>query len=84
MTGQKTLTNEEIQERIKAAFAPLRCETEIWDYEAKLKFRVFDRQEGRSQGCHIPHLKLCRSPKYLETVLEGFRFDLRAQGYEFD
>lgn len=84
MPSQESLTNEEIQERVKAAFSPLRCETEIWDYEAKLKFRVFHRDGERSRDCHVPDLELCRSPNYLNDMLEGFQSTLRAVGYEFD
>lgn len=36
------LTNEDIRARVENAFAPLRCVAEIWDYEQKLRLRVFD------------------------------------------
>lgn len=38
------LSNEEICNFVRAAFLPRRCVAEIWDYECKLRFRVFDEQ----------------------------------------
>jgi hypothetical protein len=36
------LTDEEIVTRIERALAPLRCVAEIYDYRARLRFKVFD------------------------------------------
>ena len=36
------LSAETIKGIIETAFAPLRCAVEVYDYEAKLRFRVFD------------------------------------------
>lgn len=84
MSDQEELSNEEIRERVKAAFSPLRCNTEIWDYEAKLKFTVFNKEEDRSQECKYHDLDLCRDPNYLEETLGQFRSNLKEMGYELD
>lgn len=39
------LSNEEICIFLQTEFLPRRCVAEIWDYEQKLRFRVFDDQE---------------------------------------
>ncbi len=36
------LSNEDIISRLKKAFLPYRCEVEVWDYDHKLRFKVFD------------------------------------------
>lgn len=39
------LSNEDICKFVQMAFLPRRCVAEIWDYEHKLRFRVFDEQD---------------------------------------
>ena len=39
------LSNEEICKFMQVAFLPMRCVAEVWDYEHKLRFRVFDDQD---------------------------------------
>ncbi|MGK2871228.1 MAG: hypothetical protein ACSLFL_03115 [Alphaproteobacteria bacterium] len=39
------LSNEDICKFVQTAFLPRRCVAEIWDYEHKLRFRVFDEQD---------------------------------------
>ena len=36
------LTNDKIMEIVEGAFRPYRCGVEIWDYDEKLRFKVFD------------------------------------------
>jgi len=44
------MSNDEIKTIVEGAFKPLRCEAEICDYEAELKFKVYDLQYYRLQG----------------------------------
>jgi hypothetical protein len=42
------LTDEEIEQikvRLEGAFKPLRCVAEVWDYNQKLRFKVFDHND---------------------------------------
>jgi predicted RNase H-like HicB family nuclease len=38
--------NEQIRKELEQAFLPLRCIAVIWDYGARIKFRVFDEQDN--------------------------------------
>lgn len=39
------LSPEEAAQIIESAFAPLRCVAEPWDYDHRVKFRVFDAHD---------------------------------------
>ena len=39
------MTNEEIRSVIEAAFVDKRCAVEIFDYDQKIRFRVFDKAD---------------------------------------
>jgi len=76
------LTVEQAAEILGAAFAPLRCVAEPWDYRSKVRFRVFDagdqpllRQEDltRSQVA---------DPRRLESAIAHARSNLAHRGYE--
>ena len=45
------LTDQQIVSAIQAAFSPLRCTAEIWDYQQKLRFRVFDTSDKAVLTC---------------------------------
>ncbi|WP_368415501.1 DUF1652 domain-containing protein [Falsiroseomonas sp.] len=40
------LSPQDIKARLEVAFAPLRCVVEIWDYEHRLRFKIFGK-DGR-------------------------------------
>ncbi|MGO4125743.1 hypothetical protein AB4Z01_15180 [Inquilinus sp. YAF38] len=65
------LTDEEIQEIVRDTFAPLRCKTEIWDYGAKLRFKVLDA--SNKTVLEMPSIPLheIRDRNQLDQVLEG-------------
>ncbi|KAF0214413.1 MAG: hypothetical protein FD174_4357 [Geobacteraceae bacterium] len=39
---RKELSNDENLNAVEIAFRPLCCVTEVWGYEQKLRFKVFD------------------------------------------
>ena len=42
MKSQRVFSNEEIRSYVEGAFVPHDCRTEIWDYDSKLKFKIFN------------------------------------------
>ena len=39
------LTDTEILEYVRQAFLPHRCVAEVWDYDKKLRLRIFDSED---------------------------------------
>lgn len=78
------LSNEEIRDAVEKAFRPLRCVAEIWDYDQKLRFRVFD---DRDQGIvRVPSLVLreLRSKSNLRSVLSSARAVVEEKGFHLE
>lgn len=73
-------TDEEIKAIVEGAFAPLRVGVEIWDYQSKLRFRVFDTDDQPLIG--FPKLVLAelRADTVLRGVIEETRERLTDRG----
>jgi hypothetical protein len=74
-------TNEQIRQVIEVAFQPLHCGVEIFDYDKKIKFQVFDLS---NQSVHaVPDLLLAsiRDDKKLRAMLEQARATVIGKGY---
>jgi len=77
-------TNDEIKAIVGAAFKPLRCVAEVWDYDYKLRFKVFDEQE---RGIvEVPGLVLrnLRDESQLRDVLTATRQRITEKGFRLD
>ena len=76
----KWLAIEDAALIVSAAFLPLRCATQVEDYEAKLSFRVFDEDEAllRVEGLLASQV---RDPRRLEEVIRRSRENLEGRGY---
>ncbi len=77
-------TNDDIRSVTEAAFGPFRCVTEIWDYDHKLRFKVFD---DRDRGLiEVPDLLLrnLRDDEQLRDILIGARQHITDKGYRLD
>lgn len=63
------LTNEQIVDYITKAFVPYKCYPEIWDYDKKLKLKVFD--EKNLCVINYPELLLSnlRSINYIDSII---------------
>jgi hypothetical protein len=77
-------TNEEIRAIVRAAFAPLGCVAEIWDYEKKLHVRVFD-MKGRPV-VRIPEMMLrtLQDDRELRKMILRVRGEVEAKGLHLD
>jgi len=73
MKPKTLLDNEQIKEVVERAFLPLRCVAEIWDYDFKLRFKVFD-DDGKGL-VKMPNIVLddVRDQSCLEDILRQVR-----------
>lgn len=63
------LSNEEICSRVEAAFSPYRCVAEVWDYDNKLRFRVFNSADVPLATMGEVVLSSVREARALESLL---------------
>ncbi len=77
-------TNDEIKAIVETAFKPLRCVAEIWDYDYRFRFKVFD--EKASGIVKVPDLILdkLRDESQLRDVLAGVRERVTEKGFRLD
>jgi hypothetical protein len=76
------LTDEKIQNikaRLEGAFKPLRCVVEVWDYKQKLRFKVFDDNDGIIEMPEIV-LRDLSSESHLQGVILEARARVQAKG----
>lgn len=67
------LTNPQIVEYVERAFSPYRCVAEIWDYDAKLRFRIFDGSDKALKSVERVSLDSVRSETDLKALCEIVR-----------
>ena len=77
-------TNEEIRRIVEGAFRPLRCAAEIWDYEKKLKFRVFDRNDQPVVTFPEELMVPLQSDTHLAALLTQARERVQTKGHSLD
>jgi hypothetical protein len=75
------LTDETIIEKTTSAFLPLRCVAEIWDYDFKLRFKVFDK--NGKEIIEVPDITLdkVREEHQLDELLSLVRSRLEEKGF---
>lgn len=72
---------EEVVKAIEAAFKPLDCVVEVFDYRQRLRFRVFDPNEKPLLTVKEALLRHVRDPEGLNTVIAECRSRLERKGY---
>ena len=79
-------TNENLKKinaRLEGAFKPFRCVAEFWDYEQKLRFKVFDKNDQCIiEMTQIPVRELM-DESYLEDLIEHTRAEIQSQRPDF-
>lgn len=75
------LANDEIKKMVEGAFAPLRCVAEIWDYNTKLRFKVFDQKDKGIIVAPKIVLKDIREEKRLRELLNQAREHVQQKGF---
>ena len=77
-------TNEEIKAIVEAAFKPLRCVAEVWDYDYRLRFKVFDEKDRGVVEMPDLILRNLRDESQLRDVLTIVRELVREKGFHLD
>lgn len=74
-------TNDQIKEIVEGAFKPLRCVAEIFDYDKKLRFRVFDANSQPIVTVPDLVLSLIRDNEQLAAVVNQARERIEEKGF---
>lgn len=75
------LEQHAVLDRIEASFKPFRCVAQMWDYDAKVRFRVFNEMdEGIATVPKLP-FRVARNEKLLRGVLNAVRAGIGSRGY---
>jgi hypothetical protein len=77
-------TNEEIRRVVELAFKPLRCVAEVWDYDHKLRFRVFDPQDRGIVVMPDLVLRNLRDEDQFRDALNAAREAVEEKGFRLD
>ena len=76
-----TLERRAFLGRIEASFEPFRCVAQMWDYEDKVQFGVFNEMdEGTATVSKLPFL-VARNEKLLQGVLDAIRTRICCRGH---
>ena len=67
------LTDDEIKDRVENAFSPHRCVAEVFDYNQKLRFKVFGKNDESLAEMPSIILRKVRDPQILEQILAEVR-----------
>lgn len=77
-----SLSDDEIRMAVEAAFRPLRCVAEVWDYNQKLRFRVFDPSDRGVLTVPSLVLRELRDKSNLISVLSAARSTVEEKGVQ--
>lgn len=78
------LTNDQIVYKVEGSFKPFRCVAEIWDYDSKLKFKVFSKQDQGIIEMQNIVLSGIRQESSLNNILSQVRLRIQDKGYTLD
>lgn len=74
------LTNSEIKTIVESAFRPLRCVSEFWDYDQKLRFKVFGPDDKGIVEAPELALAQARERTHLHETITLFRERVKEKG----
>ncbi len=77
-------SNDEIKIAVEATFRPLRCVAEVWDYDQKLRFRVFDSNDRGVLRVPSLVLRELRDKSNLKSVLSAARATVEEKGFRLE
>ena len=78
------LSNDDIKAAVEQAFRPLRCVVEVWDYDQKLRFKVFDANDRGVIEVPSLVLRLVREKNNLKSVLSSARTEVEEKGFRLE
>lgn len=78
------MTPHEIKQSIIKGFLPYRCVAELWDYEDKIRFRVYD--ENNKPIITIPELEVnaIKNQSELESLIKFYKAEIKNLGFDID
>lgn len=74
-------TKEEVLAAIETAFSPLRCVAEIWDYDKKIRFRVFGPHDEVLVTCPAEIISQLKDDMALTAIIMGVRYRIESKGF---
>ena len=69
---------------VEGAFRPLRCVAEIWDYDDKLRFKVFDENNNSIIERPLLVLRELADEKTLSEFLRLIRTQVEEKGFTLE
>jgi hypothetical protein len=75
------MTDQQIVAAVQAAFSPLRCTAEVWDYGQMLRLQVFDANDKAIVTYPKQVLDAVRSVESLRAFLEMVRAQVQQRGH---
>ena len=80
----RELSAQDAARVIESAFAPLRCVAEPWDYEYRIRFRVFDADNELLISMDEVLRPVFEDSERLESLLKYARERVEAKGVKLD
>ncbi len=74
------LSNNEIINILELSFKPLRCAAEIWDYNEKIRIRIFDKDDNPVLSLPERKISNLRNQNALTELIDVVREKLARQG----
>jgi hypothetical protein len=80
----QSLQLESVVRSIEAAFKPLRCVVEVFDYEHRIRFRVFDNDDNPVLTVGEALVRRACDPGGLKTIVSECRDRLERKGFKLE
>ncbi len=77
------LTPDQMLDKLRSCFAPLRCEADLLEDGARVDFRIFDGEERLMRAEGTPTIHLC-NPQGFQDITGTARQMLASRGYRLD
>lgn len=74
------LTHDEIIASVQSAFLPLNCDAKIWDFDAKLRFRISENGHYTVRTDEVD-LSYASDKELLSSILKTVRARVASKGY---
>jgi hypothetical protein len=76
----QTLSYEEIIASVQQAFLPLSCDVKIWEFDAKLRFKILVNGHNIIRTDEVA-LDYARDAELLSAILGNVRARVQSKGY---
>lgn len=80
----RDLSLETVVQAVEAAFKPLRCVVEVFDYEHRIRFRVFDKDDNPILTMEEALVRRMQDPGGLNTIVSECRSRIERKGIKLE